>query len=50
MRNVMDDVGVFCFIADEPTAPVPRYSKLDVDTSLQLDRVVHEIAQRLAGM
>lgn len=50
MRNVMDGVGVFCFSAADLTAAIPEYSALPVDTGLQLDRVVHEIAQQLAGM
>ena len=47
MTNIMDGMGLFCFSAEDPTSPYPRYSPCRVPTAIELGRVVHSIAQQM---
>lgn len=47
MTKIMDGMGVICFQADDPTSPSPRYTACDVPVSIQLGRVLHDIAEQM---
>lgn len=47
MTRIMDGMGLFCFRAEDPTSPSPRYKSCDVPVAVQLGRVVHEIAEQM---
>lgn len=47
MTRIMDGIGLFCFMADDPTAPQPTYSPCTVPPSVELGRVLHDIAEQM---
>lgn len=47
MTRVMDGIGLFCFQAEDPTSSTPRYSPCDVAVSIQLGRVLHDVAEQM---
>ena len=47
MTRIMDGMGLFCFRADDPTDPSPKYSPCDVPASVELARTVHDIAEQM---
>lgn len=47
MTKIMDGMGLFCFMASDPSQAEPRYSACKVPTSIELGRVVHDIAEQM---
>ena len=47
MGKIMDGMGLFCFEATDPTSPNPSYQACKIPTSLQLGRVIHDIAEQM---
>ena len=47
MTKIMDGMGLFCFIADDPTAAAPTYSSCEVPANIELARTLHDIAEQM---
>jgi hypothetical protein len=47
MTKIMDGMGLFCFMADDPTSPSPVYSSCEVPASVELARTLHDVAQQM---
>ena len=47
MTKIMDGMGLFCFVADDPTSPSPRYSPSQVPASVELARTLHDIVEQM---
>lgn len=47
MTKIMDGMGLFCFMTSDPSQAAPRYSPCKVPTSIELGRVVHDIAEQM---
>lgn len=47
MTRIMDGIGLFCFMADDPTATYPSYAPCSVPPSVELGRVLHDVAQQM---
>ena len=45
MTKIMDGMGLFCFLADDPADPQPRYSPCEVPVSVELGRTLHDFSQ-----
>lgn len=47
MGQIMDGMGLFCFRATDPSSPNPTYRACKVPTTLELGRVIHNIAEQM---
>ena len=49
MTRIMDGMGLFCFMAEDPAHPQPSYFPCEVPVSVELGRTIHDIAEQMRG-
>lgn len=47
MTRIMDGMGLFCFKADDPTSPSPRYAPCEVPATVELARTLHDVIEQM---